>query len=77
MSICKERNFNSIKVRLKLKDVVQRLLADSAFQFHKGTIKTVFKYVSLPLESNFNSIKVRLKHEHEQLMMLQKKISIP
>ena len=34
-------NFNSIKVRLK-QDVVQRLLADSEFQFHKGTIKTFF-----------------------------------
>ena len=33
------RNFNSIKVRLK-QIFVQRELASSRFQFHKGTIKT-------------------------------------
>ena len=53
--------FNSIKVRLELKDVVQRLLADSAFQFHKGTIRTYLPNLCNDEDSNFNSIKVRLE----------------
>ena len=34
----------------------------SAFQFHKGTIKTKAAKKSLCLSLDFNSIKVRLKH---------------
>ena len=33
----------------------------SGFQFHKGTIKTLFAVIVLLITRNFNSIKVRLK----------------
>ena len=53
-------HFNSIKVRLEL------LLAFSTdenleFQFHKGTIRTALKKLSVARHGNFNSIKVRLE----------------
>ena len=31
------------------------------FQFHKGTIKTVYRCVNILADSDFNSIKVQLK----------------
>ena len=52
--------FNSIKVRLKLKTKMDNNIPLS-FQFHKGTIKTVYDTDFLALYEHFNSIKVRLK----------------
>ena len=54
------RYFNSIKVRLK-PPVAIREITDAEFQFHKGTIKTVFKRKAGFRVTDFNSIKVRLK----------------
>ena len=55
-------NFNSIKVRLKLRSlaVIQKYV--NLFQFHKGTIKTNTYNIRRKAWTNFNSIKVRLKH---------------
>ena len=39
-------------------------LAIMAFQFHKGTIKTLLTQITMSKNGNFNSIKVRLKHEY-------------
>ena len=54
-------NFNSIKVQL---EQVISLLAyiKSVFQFHKGTIRTVYVEKKLSRTDNFNSIKVQLEH---------------
>ena len=54
--------FNSIKVRLKLYDVVEHHEVVK-FQFHKGTIKTPELPLMLKVLHNFNSIKVRLKQQ--------------
>ena len=54
-------HFNSIKVRLKLINVL-RSAATIGFQFHKGTIKTYLPTKYAIMNTNFNSIKVRLKH---------------
>ena len=50
----KKNNFNSIKVRLKLKNTMQIEIIIQ-FQFHKGTIKTNYErshqswtYISIP-----------------------------
>ena len=37
------------------------------FQFHKGTIKTTYRYVRAGKLFNFNSIKVRLKRKERAL----------
>ena len=56
------QNFNSIKVRLKLDDVVKDNKGVVLFQFHKGTIKTDRARFSAGAAAiYFNSIKVRLK----------------
>ena len=54
-------NFNSIKVQLRPSDYrLEDLLV--AFQFHKGTIKTILMMCLAPLTLlNFNSIKVQLR----------------
>ena len=39
------------------------------FQFHKGTIKTVFAAIRFSIPSNFNSIKVRLKREYNLIVV--------
>ena len=53
-------HFNSIKVRLELtRDKVRAVV--SAFQFHKGAIRTLDKAYALTTDYNFNSIKVRLE----------------
>ena len=54
-------NFNSIKVRLKRIDPAVGAAAITAFQFHKGTIKTAKIDFNNLKNENFNSIKVRLK----------------
>ena len=54
--------FNSIKVRLKVDNLLKIIAGAVKFQFHKGAIKR--KEGSLlffPLKQSFNSIKVRLK----------------
>ena len=53
-------HFNSIKVRLKLLTTATTEQAPT-FQFHKGTIKTLYRVGIRPMMQNFNSIKVRLK----------------
>ena len=54
-------NFNSIKVRLKHALHFVKGFFARVFQFHKGTIKTMVRFVFLIYLANFNSIKVRLK----------------
>ena len=53
-------NFNSIKVQLKLKANDINKIED-LFQFHKGTIKTLYLVSLLSALWYFNSIKVQLK----------------
>ena len=54
-------NFNSIKVRLELKEEHRKNYL-TRFQFHKGTIRTHFPFRGEVFEVfNFNSIKVRLE----------------
>ena len=52
--------FNSIKVRLELAIDFPRI-SSSMFQFHKGTIRTLFAVASWKVLCGFNSIKVRLE----------------
>ena len=40
--------------------------AGNEFQFHKGTIRTVFLLLLLNVLLDFNSIKVRLEHDVEK-----------
>ena len=54
-------NFNSIKVRLELKEKVRKNALVCLFQFHKGTIRTEVFDMMTTGESHFNSIKVRLE----------------
>ena len=53
--------FNSMKVRLKLGNVLLHADALPVFQFHEGPIKTMLVTVILPPCLCFNSMKVRLK----------------
>ena len=41
------RYFNSIKVRLKLEVKATEKATNAAFQFHKGTIKTIYNQNAL------------------------------
>ena len=54
-------NFNSIKVRLER--IVGFLVPSlfGIFQFHKGTIRTIYPILDYPNIAYFNSIKVRLE----------------
>ena len=55
-------NFNSIKVRLEHIKAIG--IGDlSAFQFHKGAIRTMICSVIIPTLCYFNSIKVRLEQQ--------------
>ena len=56
------RDFNSIKVQLKLVEAVG-VMPFAKFQFHKGTIKTSQRYEYRRAFSDFNSIKVQLKRD--------------
>ena len=56
------RNFNSIKVQLELAGAGS-MLGGLLFQFHKGTIRTLFADVSSIIIIYFNSIKVQLELE--------------
>ena len=51
--------------------------ADTEFQFHKGTIKTIYLINLLARFCDFNSIKVRLKRELNVEGLRIIKISIP
>ena len=53
-------DFNSIKVRLNQSDNLFYMLANLAFQFHKGTIKPLSAQRETLSVKYFNSIKVRL-----------------
>ena len=55
-------NFNSIKVRLEPLQKYKEI-QNSKFQFHKGTIRTVVRFLRQLLLINFNSIKVRLERK--------------
>ena len=54
-----------------------RFIFRDVFQFHKGTIKTKEKSVTLYRQSNFNSIKVRLKLATYDCDYFTSVISIP
>ena len=60
-------HFNSIKVRLKQGVVLSVVCHTDIFQFHKGTIKTLFAWLVHHRFLNFNSIKVRLKQTYNQV----------
>ena len=72
----KLRNFNSIKVRLKLDDVDSCVYL-LAFQFHKGTIKTgkrlVHETLLLQFQFHKGTIKTRWKSARYSVIS----ISIP
>ncbi len=70
-------NFNSIKVRLELQALALEYPKLLTFQFHKGAIRTMQRYVTTLLESNFNSIKVRLERKNESKQGREDQISIP
>ena len=53
-------HFNSIKVRLRRR-TRSEATTRPLFQFHKGTIKTLFTDNTIFIDKNFNSIKVRLR----------------
>ena len=55
-------NFNSIKVQLEQKLLFIIFLFALIFQFHKGTIRTGYRYCRAAKLLNFNSIKVQLEH---------------
>ena len=52
---------HSIKVRLEREMGLYPTGEDGKFQFHKGAIRTMKKYVTTLSVNNFNSIKVRLE----------------
>ena len=55
-------DFNSIKVRLEPCTAVRLSSPRTKFQFHKGTIRTLSRFLLLISHiTNFNSIKVRLE----------------
>ena len=64
-----ETNFNSIKVRLE-PERSQLPLKLFRFQFHKGTIRTLFTRLKRAKEGNFNSIKVRLEPCRDSLAIV-------
>ena len=49
-------------MRLELNGFLHVSCLQTAFQFHKGAIRTISSESVLSLVSNFNSIKVRLEH---------------
>ena len=55
------RYFNSIKVQLELISGAGSMLSGLLFQFHKGTIRTLWLIVQTLWVCNFNSIKVQLE----------------
>ena len=55
-----KQNFNSIKVRLE-HEIIAAVLFNKLFQFHKGTIRTLFTFRTILGRTHFNSIKVRLE----------------
>ena len=73
-----ETNFNSIKVQLKLTNLIPQTYALEIFQFHKGTIKTIATETRLSKIMHFNSIKVQLKQTTSNTKnIVQYLISIP
>ena len=58
-------HFNSIKVQLELA-TLPLLIAATAFQFHKGTIRTHLPTFASMARSYFNSIKVQLEQKSAQ-----------
>ena len=71
-----KRNFNSIKVRLKLGNDAVRLL-DMLFQFHKGTIKTQVISIRLVSLHRFQFHKGTIKTFINCLHSIALTISIP
>ena len=70
--------FNSIKVRLEPDVPCFRCYLKTAFQFHKGTIRTIIKIViKVAIYAYFNSIKVRLELVIVALIVVLVSISIP
>ena len=68
--------FNSIKVQLR-QQVYPAWASFMSFQFHKGTIKTPCRSMSIKIVSYFNSIKVQLRQGYLLKTKLPKHISIP
>ena len=67
-------HFKSIKVQLELLGRCLEPLP-SEFQFHKGTIRTHYRYREQSENINFNSIKVQLerpcRHYHRRVLPFQ------
>ena len=59
---CVYMYFNSIKVQLE-HAMASLNYAQEKFQFHKGTIRTIFLLMLPMLCCYFNSIKVQLEHQ--------------
>ena len=71
------RNFNSIKVQLKLVSAAYSRFREHNFNSIKVQLKLVAAIGSLDRENHFNSIKVQLKpHSHKHRSHLNS-ISIP
>ena len=60
--VASDDNFNSIKVRLKLQELIEDSLTLENFNSIKVRLKQKIWLQALPLVLHFNSIKVRLKH---------------
>ena len=69
--------FNSIKVQLERLNPYLMMDGGSAFQFHKGTIRTICLIDTCSLHRYFNSIKVQLEHFAAMNDNLANTISIP
>ena len=69
-------DFNSIKVRLKPED---KRMANYVykFQFHKGTIKTIYQFIYASVLMLFQFHKGTIKTTVDQLNKNSNRISIP
>ena len=77
LSLLSPVNFNSIKVRLELLQVLMLLQMVCLFQFHKGAIRTSLQSNQRWAMTYFNSIKVRLEHPGAPRRYHHAPISIP
>ena len=60
-SVITSFDFNSTMVRLKVDADSGEVLGEYIFQFHYGTIKSMFLVICRLKRTNFNSTMVRLK----------------
>ena len=69
-------DFNSIKVQLE-QDRVRNTASIKLFQFHKGTIRTLYLKKGYNIYIDFNSIKVQLELVNGIKLFCVDDISIP